>query len=77
MKAKLPILLLNNLVKKNSKYFNYIRRYPTKTEKVKFLFLFFYVFIIDYFGKSMAPFGGTFHALQENSFSFQPRRFVF
>jgi len=40
MEAKLRISLLNNLVKKNSKKFH-IRRYPTKTGKLNFLFHFF------------------------------------
>jgi len=55
MEAKLRILMLNNLVKK-IKFF----LLHDKNRKSQISTLFFYHFIIDCFGKSMAPFGGTF-----------------
>jgi len=52
MEAKLYILLLNNLVKKNHQIFITSRDIP----EISILFFCH----IDYFGKSMASFGGTF-----------------
>jgi len=78
METKLRILIVNNLVKRNLKCFYYIRRYSTKTEKVKFLLYFFTTLLLTVLENecSYLP-EALFYALQENSFSFQLRRFVF
>jgi len=59
MEAKLRILLLNNLVKKNL-HFLLHREISDKNRKSLISVLFFYHFIIDYFRKPMAPSGGTY-----------------